>query len=118
MPVACVLSELTPRENEIIGLIADHYLTNGQIAVELVLAEWTVDTHVHRSLRKLHVSSRQEASRLTGAPYCTYTASYPACSYYGAWSWYIYYQRNPDSWKSEQVNTWSGGPFWHRTGYF
>jgi len=44
-------------------------------------------------------------------------SSYPSCSYYGQWSWYIYWQRNPDDWRQEQVNTYSGGPYWARSGY-
>lgn len=51
---------------------------------------------------------------LNGPP-CGSTPSYPTCA---SWSWYGYWQRNPDGWKSEQVNTYNGGPYWHRTGYF
>lgn len=51
---------------------------------------------------------------LNGPP-CGSTPSYPTCT---TWSWYGYWQRNSNGWKSQQVNTYSGGPYWHRTGYF
>lgn len=52
--------------------------------------------------------------QLNGPP-CGSTPSYPACS---GWSWYGYWQQNPDGWQQEQVNTYSGGPSWYRTGWF
>jgi hypothetical protein len=64
-----------------------------------------------------HNSDEYIQESLNGPP-CTYAAGYPYCAYYGSWSWYLYWQRNPDNWKSQQVNTWSGGPYWHRSGWF
>lgn len=54
---------------------------------------------------------------LQGPP-CTYAVGYPTCAVYGQWSWYMYWQRNPTNWKQEHVNTWQGGPYWHRSGWF
>ena len=69
------------------------------------------DVHAYQSGRPYNLA-------ICNGPYCTYASGYPSCSYYGQWSWYIYWQRNPDDWKQEQVNTWSGGPYWHRSGWF
>jgi DNA-binding NarL/FixJ family response regulator len=49
--------ELTPRETEILRLIADD-LTNREIAVRLNLSVHTVKNHVHRILEALGVHSR------------------------------------------------------------
>src|SRR4051794_37105290 len=46
------LEELTPRETEVLTLIA-RGLSNGEIAEELVLSQATVKTHVKRILAKL-----------------------------------------------------------------
>ncbi|MGK2966521.1 MAG: response regulator transcription factor [Tepidiformaceae bacterium] len=54
---------LTPRERDVLALISEHR-TNREIAATLVIAEATVETHVHRILRKLGVKSRREAARL------------------------------------------------------
>ncbi|WP_087012419.1 helix-turn-helix transcriptional regulator [Leucobacter sp. 7(1)] len=52
-------AKLTRREEEVARLIAAG-LTNRQIQEELVLSIRTVENHVHRLMRKLRVSSRQE----------------------------------------------------------
>ena len=57
------LAQLTPRENEVLGLLADG-LSAKQIAGELVISPKTVATHVQRILRKLGVHSRTQAVAL------------------------------------------------------
>ena len=51
---------LTPRELEILGLLAEG-LTQDQIAEQLVIAPKTVATHIERILSKLGVQSRAQA---------------------------------------------------------
>jgi RNA polymerase sigma factor (sigma-70 family) len=55
------LADLTPREREVIGLLA-HGLTNRQIAERLVVSEHTVHRHVTNILRKLDLPSRSAAA--------------------------------------------------------
>jgi len=52
--------ELTPREMEILQLIAEG-MSNRRIAEQLSLSVYTVKNHVHHILEKLHVQDRREA---------------------------------------------------------
>jgi DNA-binding NarL/FixJ family response regulator len=54
--------DLTAREREILGLVADG-LTNARIGRELWVTEQTVKFHLSNIYRKLSVSNRTEASR-------------------------------------------------------
>ena len=55
-----VKSPLTPREWEVIDLLAES-MTTDQVATALVLSPETVRSHVKNILRKLDARSREEA---------------------------------------------------------
>lgn len=59
------LTELTPREQEVLRLIGDG-LTNGEIADQLFVSTATVKTHINNLFAKLHVRDRAQAVRLAG----------------------------------------------------
>ncbi len=56
------LDKLTPREREVMRLIARGY-TYREVAAELFVSTKTVETHVSAVLRKLQVSDRHELAR-------------------------------------------------------
>ncbi|MCX7707729.1 MAG: response regulator transcription factor [Anaerolineae bacterium] len=58
-----VLAVLTPREREVLSLIA-RGASDREIAQELTVSLYTVKAHVRNLLQKLQVSSRHEAARL------------------------------------------------------
>lgn len=55
------VAALTPREQDVLNLIGDG-MTNQEIASQLVIEVGTVKNHVHNILKKLDVSSREEAA--------------------------------------------------------
>ncbi len=60
-PSQVPLNDLTPRELEVIARIA-HGRSNHEIALELVISEPTVRTHVANILSKLHLTDRTQAA--------------------------------------------------------
>ncbi len=60
------LDRLTPREREVMRLIARGY-TYREVAAELVLSIKTVESHVSAVLRKLQLSDRHELTRWASA---------------------------------------------------
>jgi DNA-binding NarL/FixJ family response regulator len=58
-PAPVGLDRLTPRETEVLGLVA-HGLTNRQLMARLVVSEATVKTHVNRLLLKLACETRAQ----------------------------------------------------------
>jgi DNA-binding CsgD family transcriptional regulator len=60
-PAAALLGTLTPREREILALVAEGH-SNREIARRLVISERTARTHVSSILRKLELPSRTQAA--------------------------------------------------------
>ena len=54
-------AKLTPRENQVLDLIA-HGKSNNEIAVALDIAESTVKNHMRNILEKLHLENRVQAA--------------------------------------------------------
>jgi DNA-binding NarL/FixJ family response regulator len=65
-PLDPELDQLTPREREVLRLIASGY-TYKETATRLHISARTVETHVSAVLRKLQLSSRRELSRWAAA---------------------------------------------------
>ena len=65
-PLDPELDQLTPREREVLRLIASGY-TYKEAAARLHISARTVETHVSAVLRKLQLSSRRELSRWAAA---------------------------------------------------
>jgi DNA-binding NarL/FixJ family response regulator len=59
LPSPELLDELTPREREVMALVAAG-LSNDEIAEHLVISRATAKTHVSRALRKLHARDRAQ----------------------------------------------------------
>ncbi|MEI7902390.1 MAG: response regulator transcription factor [bacterium] len=59
-PPSSDVSDLTVREREVLDLLAKGYQSK-EIATQLVMSYWTVETHVAHIYQKLHVRSRAQA---------------------------------------------------------
>jgi DNA-binding NarL/FixJ family response regulator len=56
------LADLTPRERELLGLVAEGH-SNAAIGARLFLSQKTIDTHVHSILRKLDLAASPDQNR-------------------------------------------------------
>jgi len=70
-----VSNPLSPREHEVAALIAEGH-TNREIGQQLVISEWTVETHVRHILNKLELRSRSQVAAwaVERRPVARYTA--------------------------------------------
>ena len=59
-PVAAVPTTLLSRRELEVAVLVARGLTNRQIAEQLVISEWTVDSHVRHILTKLEFRSRAQ----------------------------------------------------------
>jgi len=59
-PPAAVLATLTPRETQVLRLVAEG-LSNHEISAQLIVTEETIKTHVSRVLSKLDLRDRTQA---------------------------------------------------------
>ncbi len=59
-PPAAVLATLTPRETQVLRLVAEG-LSNHEISAQLIVSEETIKTHVSRVLSKLDLRDRTQA---------------------------------------------------------
>ncbi len=66
-----MLSKLTPREIEVLGLIVLGY-SNPKIAKALHITSFTVKAHVQSILYKLHVKNRIQAAVLASGYFPTH----------------------------------------------
>jgi DNA-binding NarL/FixJ family response regulator len=75
---------LTPRELEVLGLLAEGCSNQG-IARRLAITERTARTHASNLLGKLHLGSRTQAALLARAFCCYQTPGLCPCSAPGWW---------------------------------
>lgn len=62
----------------------------------------------------------EDVQQQMDGPYCANSGTPPYCSWCGCtWKWWGYWWKTYSTgWKNQQTNTYSGGPYWHRQGWF
>ncbi len=80
------LDQLSPREREVMRLIARGY-TYREVARDLVLSVKTVETHVSAVLRKLQLSNRHELAKWAAASHLVVAVLRPASRSHGCERW-------------------------------